>query len=532
MSRLLRVLAWSALAAGCVVAAGTQQQLGATTSGSASTPADMGNLRALTASAAGHSSVSARLVHGSDTAEMTLTHSGSTPRSLLNRVVCDNESEPQRLYWCEVTDIRGPAASTVGRAEGDPASGSLDQQVHLVYDLLGFTSDYYTERFGYDLTDNIGLGVQGDPDGTRTLSATVNACSETNPYCDDINAYWMPAPLADDFNSYQLIGGSISISAGLAGISDVIAHELQHGVTDAIANLAYQGQAGAINESISDVFGELVDRAKQLKDHGQIQYQWSIGDGYTWGGVASQPLPFLRSLSDPYGKPTQAPTRLPGQAQGCRGWQPDRMSSPCWDTDPRNDDYGGVHTNSGVGNKLAYLVSAGGTFNGHKVTGIGDDATAKLWWDLLPRLSSNADYYELGNDLAGACASLVAKSALVANACTTTVKPAIRATEIANRRVTFSRLPTRVKAGATIKPIVRVSAWMRSDLNVPMYGQTAYLQMRSGGRWIAIAKARTDASGVARFAAKIRATGVYRLALAANQVVGETGGTRVTIRVS
>ncbi|NDB18034.1 MAG: hypothetical protein EB027_01955 [Actinobacteria bacterium] len=526
MCRVLRVLGWSALAVGCVLAAGAQQH----PSGATGEPAQV-SLASPALRAPATAAVALRSAASPDPV-MALAHSGSTPRSLLNRVVCDNQREPLRIYWCEVTDIRGPSASTIGRAEGEPASGSLDEQVHLVYDLLGFTSDYYTTKFGYDLTDNIGLGVQGDPAGTRTLSATVNACGESNPSCNDINAYWMPAPPAGDFDTYQLIGGSISISAGLAGISDVIAHELQHGVTDVIAGLAYQGQAGAINESISDVFGELVDRAKQRKDYGAIKYEWTIGDGYTWSGIASQPVPFLRSLSDPYGKPTQTPTRLPGQAASCRGWQPDRMSSPCWDIDPKNEDYGGVHTNSGVGNKLAHLISAGGTFNGHKVVGIGDDATAKLWWDVLPRLSSNADYYELGNDLAVSCASLAAKAALPVNACASTVKPAIRATEIANRRVTFSRLPAKVKAGATIKPIVRVGAWMRSDLTVPMYGQTTYLQMRSGGRWVAIAKARTDASGVARFSARIRSTGVYRLALASNQVIGEGGGTRVTIRVS
>src|SRR5439155_997781 len=39
---------------------------------------------------------------------------------------------------------------------------------------------------------------------------------------------------------------------------DVIGHELTHGVTGSEANLTYQGQSGALNESISDVFGSLV----------------------------------------------------------------------------------------------------------------------------------------------------------------------------------------------------------------------------------------------------------------------------------
>lgn len=521
MSRVLGLLAWSAVAAGCVLFAQAQQP--ATSSQHAWTAVGV------TASRNDGSAPPSLRGVGERRPAAALAVSGTTPRSLLNRVVCDNQREPARIYWCEVSDIRGPSASTVGRAEGEPASANLDQEVHLVYNLLGFTSDYYTQRFGYDLTDNIGIGVKGDPSGTRTLSATVNACSESSQYCNDINAYWMSAP-TDAYDSYELIGGSISISAGLGGISDVIAHELQHGVTDERAGLAYQGQAGAINESISDVFGELVDRAKQLQDYGKIRFDWTIGDGFSWTGVADEPLPYLRSLSDPYGRPLQAPTRLEGQAKTCRGWQPDRMSSPCWDTDPKNDDYGGVHTNSGVGNKAAYLMSQGGMFNGHTVVGMGDDATAQLWWATLPRLSSNANYYELGNDFAAACSALEAKQLLPSRSCAVTVKPAIRATEMANRRVAFSQLPSKVRAGALIKPIVRVGAWMRSDLTVPMSGQTAYLQMRSGGRWVAIASARTDGQGVARFAVRIRSTGTYRLALAANQVVVETASRWVTIR--
>src|SRR6185312_7752790 len=39
---------------------------------------------------------------------------------------------------------------------------------------------------------------------------------------------------------------------------DVVGHELTHGVTEHAAGLAYRGQSGALNESVSDVFGSLV----------------------------------------------------------------------------------------------------------------------------------------------------------------------------------------------------------------------------------------------------------------------------------
>lgn len=526
MNLVRRVLGWSAVAAGCVLVAA----LHSGAAGAAQRPQGPGAEHTPTAFAVSRSTTqTAGVPH-----RYSLSTAGTPAREprALNRVVCDNRRDVGNSYWCEVSDIRGFSATTVGRVENDPADENLDQQVHLVYDLLGFTSDYYLSRFGYDLTKNIGLRDASDPTYVPVLSATVNTCANnTGSICDGGNAYWMPGPGATADDPRDFVGGTISIGAGLAGISDIIAHELQHGVTDSVANLSYQGQAGAINESISDIFGELVDRAKQIRDYKQVVTDWTIGDGYAWTGLAREPLPYLRSLSDPYSRPPVAPTKMPGQAANCRGWQPDRMSSPCWDTDPRNEDYGGVHTNSGVGNKAAFLMSSGGVFNNRTIVGMGDDATARLWWATLPKLTSSATYYELGNDLASTCTSLEASGVLPLKSCALTVRPAIAATEMASRRVTFGALPTKVRAGAVITPVVRVYVGMRPDISLPMYGQTVYLQARSGSRWVAVAKAKTDVLGAARFRYRVRSGGVYRLALAANQVLPEIGSPRVTIRL-
>jgi len=45
-----------------------------------------------------------------------------------------------------------------------------------------------------------------------------------------------------------------------AGALDVVAHEMGHGVTDTSAGLLYKNQPGALNEAMSDVFGEMLDR--------------------------------------------------------------------------------------------------------------------------------------------------------------------------------------------------------------------------------------------------------------------------------
>lgn len=66
---------------------------------------------------------------------------------------------------------------------------------------------------------------------------------------------------------------------------DVIAHELAHGLTQYTANLAYQGQSGALNESVSDVFGSLVKQYSlgQSADQGD----WLIGAGLLAPGSAA-----------------------------------------------------------------------------------------------------------------------------------------------------------------------------------------------------------------------------------------------------
>ena len=79
---------------------------------------------------------------------------------------------------------------------------------------------------------------------------------------------------------------------------------------------------------------------------------------------------------------------------------PDRLGSPHFIPpvgDPDEDnDYGGVHTNCGVGNKLIYLLTDGDTFNGQTVSGLGINLVAGLYYEVQCNLlPSGADYYDL-----------------------------------------------------------------------------------------------------------------------------------------
>src|SRR5262249_8928311 len=97
------------------------------------------------------------------------------------------------------------------------------------YDYYGDTYDYYLRAFGRDSIDGAGL----------QMIATVNS---TAPGCP--NAFW---------NGSQMVFCLNTVA------DDVVGHELTHGVTQYSANLIYQNQSGQLNESFSDVFGELID---------------------------------------------------------------------------------------------------------------------------------------------------------------------------------------------------------------------------------------------------------------------------------
>jgi len=114
---------------------------------------------------------------------------------------------------------------------------------------------------------------------------------------------------------------------------DVAGHEMSHGVIQSTANLEYQGESGALNESFADVFGAMIDRA-----------DWNIGEDVV--KTTSFPSGALRSLEDPHN----------GAATGNfnQGWQPRIYSERYTGT----QDNGGVHINSGIPNYAFFLFAS------------------------------------------------------------------------------------------------------------------------------------------------------------------------------
>jgi Zn-dependent metalloprotease len=167
-------------------------------------------------------------------------------------------------------------------------------------------------------------------------------------------------------------------------LPDIFGHEFTHAVTDSTAELEYENQSGALNESYSDVFGEFFEASLGSVD-------WLVG-----AGLAS-PAPVtgrLRDMQFPNlaGQPDHMLASVSSDGMGYR-----RLPSG---TDPDCDanDCGFVHTNSGIPNKAAYLIINGGTHNGLTVTGIGIEKAMQLYYATLTgRLSDESQLRDARN---------------------------------------------------------------------------------------------------------------------------------------
>ncbi|RAL65476.1 hypothetical protein DID88_001042 [Monilinia fructigena] len=143
---------------------------------------------------------------------------------------------------------------------------------------------------------------------------------------------------------------------------DIIGHELTHGVTQLTADLEYQYQSGALNESVSDVFGSMIKQyfPKTLAKDAD----WLIGEGIFLPSLTKSPA--LRSMKEPgnaYNDPRIGKDPPPSTMDGYQ------------DLD-KWDDGGGVHTNSGIPNHAFYLASVA-------LGGYSWEKAGKIWYAAL-----------------------------------------------------------------------------------------------------------------------------------------------------
>ena len=175
-----------------------------------------------------------------------------------------------------------------------------------------------------------------------------------------VNAYWD--------GSRMTYGDGDGRSYGPLVALDIAGHELTHGVTEYAAGLVDRNESGALNESFSDIFGEMVEYyATGAND-------WQMGTDIGIGRSGA-----LRSMNNP-------------NAFG----DPDTYGGTNYYTG--TGDNGGVHINSGVQNKWFYILCIGesGTNDlgsAYSVTGVGRTKAAKIAYrNLEVYLSANSNY--------------------------------------------------------------------------------------------------------------------------------------------
>jgi Zn-dependent metalloprotease len=152
------------------------------------------------------------------------------------------------------------------------------------------------------------------------------------------NAFWNGAAM--------WYGNGGSTFRPLARGLDVGGHEMTHGVIEKTANLEYQGESGALNESFADIFAVMID----LGD-------WQIGEDVMQPGTHT----CLRDMANPNN----------GVSQNSPWWQPDHTD----DQYTGSQDNGGVHINSGITNRAFYLFAT--------ASGVGTDKAEQVYYKAL-----------------------------------------------------------------------------------------------------------------------------------------------------
>ena len=150
---------------------------------------------------------------------------------------------------------------------------------------------------------------------------------------------------------------------------DVCGHEIGHAVCEKTANLTYANESGAMNEGLSDIWGASIE-AYAVANLGVVSSGAKAKSTWLIGEEIDKQQAGLRSMSDP--KSLGQPALYHGQYWAANTTAPTRAN-----------DWGGVHTNSGVLNFWFYLIAAGKTGNNelgnsYAVTALGLDAAAKI----------------------------------------------------------------------------------------------------------------------------------------------------------
>lgn len=260
----------------------------------------------------------------------------ATPAGEKRRTIFDAKND---------TDLPG----TLVRGEGDPPTD--DPAVNEAYDGSGATYDLYYEIFERNSIDDRGL----------RLDSTVHYSENYD------NAFW-------DGNQMVYGDGDGEIFERFTKALDVIGHELTHGVTQYEAALIYWGEPGALNESMSDVFGSLVKQ--RVLNQTAEEADWIIGEGLFTPNVNGVGIRSMKAPGTAYDDPVLGKDPQPAHYKNrYRG----------------NQDNGGVHINSGIPNHAFYIAAT-------EIGGYAWEKAGQIWYiALINRLRQRSNFKRAAN---------------------------------------------------------------------------------------------------------------------------------------
>ena len=227
----------------------------------------------------------------------------------------------------------------LSRAEGGAAVA--DPVVNAAYDNAGKVRDFYLTQFAYNSFDNHG----------SDLLLNVHYSTGYN------NAFW---------DGHEMIfgDGDNVVFTNFASSLDVTGHELTHGVVQYLAGLIYDGQPGALNEHMADVFGVTIRQYYQHQSAAPATANWLIGDTIMGPSLHGQAIRNMKAPGTAYNNPLMGKDPQPAHMKNYyKG----------------SGDNHGVHINSGIPNKV-FCDSA---------IAIGNTLSAALvWFETLKTLHS------------------------------------------------------------------------------------------------------------------------------------------------
>lgn len=296
-------------------------------------------------------------------------HSGK----LIDQITGIHDALDRRAFDAEGAPHPGPNyPGSPFWLEGD-ALPTTDVEADNMINASKETYDLFANAFGRDSFDGLG--------------ATMDAIFNRGDACP--NASWN--------------GTYISFCEGLTS-DDVTGHEWGHAYTQYTNNLIYQWQSGALNESYSDIWGEVVDllNGRGTDDAPGVTRSDGACSAY-WGGGTDDSYRWLM------GEDVDSPDGLVGALRDM--WNPTCLGDPGKVSDGEywcgTGDNGGVHFNSGVPNHAFTLMVDGGTYNGESVTGVGLTKAAHIEWAAQNLLTLTSNFIDNADALEAACSSLI-----------------------------------------------------------------------------------------------------------------------------